>query len=55
MVPGQHGVKSLQDPISTEKKLGVVAHACHPSNSKEGKIESQARPVWAKSETLSPK
>jgi hypothetical protein len=30
----------LQDPISTEKKLGVVAHTCHPSD--DGKIAVQA-------------
>jgi hypothetical protein len=31
MVPGQHGQKVSKRPISTNKKLVVVVHACHSS------------------------
>jgi hypothetical protein len=31
-IPGQPRQKSLQDPISMEKKLGVVVCSCHPSD-----------------------
>jgi hypothetical protein len=37
VVPGWTGQKSFGDLISMEKKLGIVAHACHPSY-----------PAWAK-------
>jgi hypothetical protein len=48
--------KDLQDPISTEKKLGVVVCACHPSDSEKNKIgRLWSRSAWGKSETLSPK
>jgi hypothetical protein len=30
-VPELMGQKSTQDSISTEKKLGVVPHICHPT------------------------
>jgi hypothetical protein len=30
-VPGQPGHKSSQDPISTNKKLGMVVCTCYPS------------------------
>jgi hypothetical protein len=47
--------KSSQDPISTEKDLGVVAHTCHPSNDRKPTIEElQTRLAWAKTENLSP-
>jgi hypothetical protein len=40
-VPGQLGLKRLQDPISMWKKiLGVVAHICHLSNCGKFKIPS---------------
>jgi hypothetical protein len=43
-VPGQPGVKIQETPISTNKKLGMVAHACHPSylGSKNRRLEIQA-------------
>jgi hypothetical protein len=48
--------KKIVRPISMEKKLGVVAYACHPSHWRKHKIgELHSRPAWAKSETLSPK
>jgi hypothetical protein len=52
--PGQ---KSLHDHISTEKKLGVVVHACHSSDVRKSKLEKSlhSRLAWAKRETLSPK
>jgi hypothetical protein len=37
-VPGQPRQKHSQDPISTEKKLGMVAHACHSSRGLKPKI-----------------
>jgi hypothetical protein len=37
-VPGRLCKKSLQDPISMEKKLGMVAHTCHSSYSRKHKI-----------------
>jgi hypothetical protein len=38
------------------KKLEMVVHICHLSDSEKLKIErSQYRPIWAKEETLSPK
>jgi hypothetical protein len=49
MVTGQPGQRSLQDPISVEKQLGVVVHTCYPSYSRKQKIGgSQPRPAWAK-------
>jgi hypothetical protein len=46
--------KSMQDPFSMEKKLGVVAQAYHLCYVRRHKIgESQFRLAWAKSETLS--
>jgi hypothetical protein len=38
------------------KKLGVMAHACHPSYGRKCKIGgSQSMPDWAINKTLSPK
>jgi hypothetical protein len=52
--PGKSMQKCLQDPISTEKKLGVVVCICHRSDSRKHKSGgSQSRPAWAKRETLS--
>jgi hypothetical protein len=49
MVPGQPGQKKFGRPPTQGKKLGVVTHACHPSNSGKPKIgDPQSRPVWAK-------
>jgi hypothetical protein len=31
--------KSLQDPVSTNKNLGVGVHACHPSYGRQHKQE----------------
>jgi hypothetical protein len=31
MVRGQPRQKSSQDPISTNKNLGMMVHPCHPS------------------------
>jgi hypothetical protein len=46
----------MQDPISKEKKLGMVESTCHPSNDKKHKIGgSWSKLAWAKSKTLSPK
>jgi hypothetical protein len=39
VVPGWTKQKNLQDLISTEKKLGVVVHTCHPSNGGKHKIK----------------
>jgi hypothetical protein len=41
------GQKNSQDPISTNKNLGVVVHACHPSYSRKPKIRSWSRPAQA--------
>jgi hypothetical protein len=50
------GKKSFQDPISTEKNLSLVVHACHPRYCGKHKIQkSRFRPAWVKSKTLSPK
>jgi hypothetical protein len=35
MVPGQHRQKSLEDPISVEKNLGMVVCTCHPCYSRK--------------------
>jgi hypothetical protein len=35
IAPGQPGQNSLRNPISMEKKLGRVVHACHPSNGRK--------------------
>jgi hypothetical protein len=41
--------KCLQDPISTEKKLDVVAHTCHSSDDRKYKIGGvRASPPCAK-------
>jgi hypothetical protein len=54
-VPGWPSQKSLQNSLSTEKKMVMLVHACHPSDSRKLKIEgSKSRPTWA-NETLSPK
>jgi hypothetical protein len=43
-------------PHLTGKKLGMVVHACHPSNRMKHKTEgSWFRLAWAKINTLSPK
>jgi hypothetical protein len=48
--------KNLWDPISTEKKLGLVEDICNPSYSRKLKRgEFWSRPAWAKSEALSQK
>jgi hypothetical protein len=53
--PGKKVSKTLPS-TSTEKKVGVVACTCHPSYSRKHKIgESQSRPAWTKSKTLSAK
>jgi hypothetical protein len=50
------GKKNFQDPISMEKKLGIMACTCHPSDNWKLKIERlQSRPTQTKSETLAPK
>jgi hypothetical protein len=49
------GKKVCKTP-SQQKKLGIVARACHPSNNRKLKIGgSLSTPAWAKSKTLSPK
>jgi hypothetical protein len=54
--PGQKRLKTLQDLILNRKKLGMAASTCHHSYSGKLKTEeSQYRPAWAKSETLSQK
>jgi hypothetical protein len=56
MISGQCGKKSLCDPISTRKKLGIMVLTCHPSVGGNLKIGgSWFKPAWVKSETLSPK
>jgi hypothetical protein len=56
MVQGQPRQKSLQDPISTERKLDMVIHAYHPSNGTKHKIGGTwSRVAWEKSKTISPK
>jgi hypothetical protein len=56
-VPGQLGQKKKKKSLHPNgKKLGMMAHACHPSYSGQYKIEeSRFRLAWTKSETLSPK
>jgi hypothetical protein len=53
--PGHLGQKSWWDPISTGKKLGVVAYACHPSYGRKCKVGLCSTPAWAKGENFSPK
>jgi hypothetical protein len=51
-LPGQPRQKVCETP-SQVKKLGVVAHACHSSNSRKLKLGgSWFRPPWAKSKSL---
>jgi hypothetical protein len=45
------GQKVHENPMSTEKNLGMVAHACHPKFSERTKIGGS----WGKNRTLSPK
>jgi hypothetical protein len=52
MAPGQPSQRHLQDPISTEKKLGVPMYTCHPSYGGSVKWEDHI-PAWAKSDTPS--
>jgi hypothetical protein len=53
-IPGQPEQNKIQ--VSMEKKLGLVVHACHSSNSRKTKIGgSQSSLPWAKSEMLSQK
>jgi hypothetical protein len=55
-VPDQTRQNSLQDPISMDKKTGMMVHTCHYKVSGKHKMKgSQSRPVWAKYESLSPK
>jgi hypothetical protein len=54
MVSGQPGQKSFQDATSMGKKLGMVAHACHPSEGGKHKIGGlPSRQAWTKTETIS--
>jgi hypothetical protein len=45
-------VKNVHDThLNGKKKLGLVVHTCHPSDSRKPKIRgSQSRPTWAKGE-----
>jgi hypothetical protein len=38
VVSGQSRKKCLQDPISTEQKLGVVVYTCHSIDARKFKI-----------------
>jgi hypothetical protein len=43
----------LLDPISTEKKLGMIVCSCHLNDGdKLTKGELQSRPAWAKKQDL---
>jgi hypothetical protein len=59
MVPGKPWTKKkkkLLRPHLNGKKLGMVAHACHPSDIRKPKIGGlQSGPALAKSKTLSSK
>jgi hypothetical protein len=44
--------KSLQDPISREKKLGMLVHNCHPSNCEVQNMIRGSRPACTKSKIL---
>jgi hypothetical protein len=49
MIPGQLRQKNekIARPHLDRKKLGMVVHPCHPSNSGKYKTGgSQCRPVW---------
>jgi hypothetical protein len=40
--------KKVHETPSQWESLGMVVHACHPSNGKKNKMRSQSRPNWAK-------
>jgi hypothetical protein len=47
MVQDQSWQKRWQDPISTNEKLGMVVHTCHPSyEGSANRIMAQAGPGW---------
>jgi hypothetical protein len=49
VVPSHLGQKILWDPHLNRKKLNMVAHTCHLSNSRKGKIGGLwAKQAWAK-------
>jgi hypothetical protein len=52
-VPGLPGQKKVVRFHLKEKKLGVVAHACHPSYIRKPKIRGSRS--WPKSKTTSQK
>jgi hypothetical protein len=54
-VPSQPGQETVVRPPSQQKEkknLSLVAYACHPSDNKKHKTESQAQLTLAKRETV---